>query len=534
MNKRYYTLDDLYKFYENKNETCHFSVDETGYPLSVQLPAQFEINEEQNDNSLLFCKVKLMHSGENRNHSSVTDDALDKAAKCLAYKPILANFMEYEDKDSGEILKDFTSHDMELNNDGSIEYIEKQVGCFTFDEPYFETEEDTGHRFLYGYCAIPRVYTDAASIIERKKGTKISVELSVNEAAYDVNTKILELRDVVIMGATLLGKNPVTKENVEEGMKNARVDIADFSTENNSVKFDKDEKIIELLEKINTNISVFNNSTKEGGEQKEMSKFEELLQKYNKTIEDITFEYADMTDDELEAKFEECFAENTKDPVVNGSKSVVVENLVRSFEISHDDIRYGLYTLLQTVEDDDDTWYWISDVYDTYFIYESYGVEKIFKQGYKVEDDVISFDGERIELFRELLTAKEKAELENMRKNYSALKEFKENTEKNVLHAKREELVNSDKYTILADKDENGVYKNTAFAELIEKMDEYSLEELETKIKVMHSDYVSEHSNFAHQEDSKKSKTIFFANSNSNSESKEKVPYGGIFEGYKN
>ena len=31
-----------------------------------------------------------------------------------------------------------------------------------------------------------------------------------------------------------------------------------------------------------------------------MNKFEELLQKYGKTVEDITFEYKDLSDEEIE------------------------------------------------------------------------------------------------------------------------------------------------------------------------------------------------------------------------------------------
>ena len=125
--------------------------------------------------------------------------------------------MEYENEETGETLKDFTSHDMELNDDGSVNYIEKQVGCFTSDKPFFEVEEETGHNFLYGYCAIPVDYTDAASIIERKNGTKISVELAVNEMEYSGKNKILELTDVVIMGATLLGKDSDTKKILVRG-----------------------------------------------------------------------------------------------------------------------------------------------------------------------------------------------------------------------------------------------------------------------------------------------------------------------------
>ena len=233
--KKLLTLDNLYNFYLNQNKTCTFSAKESGYQASVQIPTKFEISDETHDDTLLFCTVKLMHSGENRNHSNVTDEALTKAAKGLAYKPILANFMEYTDEETGETLKDFTSHDMVINDDGTATYLEKQVGCFTADEPYFEVEEETGHNFLYGICAIPREYTDTCSIIERKNGTKISVELAVNSMEFDASKKVLNLTDVVILGATLLGKDPKTLKDVGEGMKNARLDIADFSTKNNSI-----------------------------------------------------------------------------------------------------------------------------------------------------------------------------------------------------------------------------------------------------------------------------------------------------------
>ena len=87
--KKLLTIDDLYSFYLEQNKTCKFSSEESGYQLSVQVPAYFEVSDEEDD-TLLFCTVKLMHSGENRNHSNVTDEALTKAAKGLAYKPILA------------------------------------------------------------------------------------------------------------------------------------------------------------------------------------------------------------------------------------------------------------------------------------------------------------------------------------------------------------------------------------------------------------------------------------------------------------
>ena len=58
------------------------------------------------------------------------------AMPTLKYKPILCNFTDTEDG------KDFTSHDMEIDADGNINYIERQVGCFTADEPYLEYDEE--------------------------------------------------------------------------------------------------------------------------------------------------------------------------------------------------------------------------------------------------------------------------------------------------------------------------------------------------------------------------------------------------------
>lgn len=565
MNKKILTLDNLYEFYSLQNKTCKFNAKKSGYQISVQLPAQFEINKDLEDNSLLFCKVKLMHSGENRNHSSVTDDALSKAAKTLAYKPILANFMEYVNEETGEILKDFTSHDMEINEDGSINYLEKQIGCFTSDEPYFEIEEETGHNFLYGYCAIPREYTDAVSIIERKNGTKISVELAVNELSFNSKTKVLELTDVVIMGATCLGKNPETLEDVGEGMLNARLDIADFSAQNNSI-MQYANKLDSLTSKVDLLLSRFNDIdiSQEGGNTTPMNKFEELLEKYNKTVEDIDFDYESMTDEELESKFVELFDEDddndgdtditpdapsdddeTDDddnPVVDDDDNPVVDDtknddevnkddsdvaadtndevkkkinnsIIKGYELSHDDIRYGLYSLLESIENADNEWYFIESVYDDHFVYSNWAGDKIFGQHYTKDGDNISFDGERYELFKELLTASEYAELQLMRSNYSALVEYKETVEKNELHAKREAILSNEKYSSISD--------NESFKELVKNMDNYSLEELEKEVKVIFADAITVET-FA----SNKSTMKVFANVNS---TKKDNRYGDLF-----
>lgn len=574
--KKLLTLDDLYSFYLEQNKTCRFSSEESGYQLSVQVPAYFEVSDEEDD-TLLFCTVKLMHSGENRNHSNVTDEALTKAAKGLAYKPILANFMEYTDEETGETLKDFTSHDMVINDDGTATYLEKQVGCFTADEPYFEVEEETGHNFLYGICAIPREYTDTCSIIERKNGTKISVELAVNSMEFDASKKVLNLTDVVILGATLLGKDPKTLKDVGEGMKNARLDIADFSTKNNSKFVDYQNQMIELqerLEKLET--ACFNkdlndgrnNNSEEGGNNKDMDKFNELLSKYGKTAEDIDFEYEGLTDEELEAKFEEVFGEKkteeddnsndngsdgepsdegegSSDPDDNtdtgvkednacgsGSGSTKkkkknaeepVEDMVRTFTVSHEDIRYALYNLLDTVSMDDNDWYCITSVFDDYFVYESWNGGKIFGQKYTKENDNVAFDGNRYELFREYITADEKAQLDDMRSNYSSIVE--------ELNTYKSAEVYADKMTVFDDEAYADYLETDEFKALMsdESVNQYSKEELAEKADATLGKLVKKNRAFSYSENNEKKSNKVNFNLKPDVQKKSKA-YGTLFK----
>ena len=575
--KKLLTIDDLYSFYLEQNKTCKFSSEESGYQLSVQVPAYFEVSDEEDD-TLLFCTVKLMHSGENRNHSNVTDEALTKAAKGLAYKPILANFMEYTDEETGETLKDFTSHDMIINDDGTATYLEKQVGCFTADEPYFEVEEETGHNFLYGICAIPREYTDTCSIIERKNGTKISVELAVNSMEFDASKKVLNLTDVVILGATLLGKDPKTLKDVGEGMKNARLDIADFSTKNNSIFADYKNQMIELqerLEKLET--ACFNkdqnngqnNNAEEGGNNKDMDKFNELLSKYGKTAEDIDFEYEGLTDEELEAKFEEVFGEkkpeeddnsddngsdgepsdegegssDTEDDTDTGVKEdnacgggsgstkkkkknaeEPVEDMVRTFTVSHEDIRYALYNLLDTVSMDDNDWYCITSVFDDYFVYESWNGGKIFGQKYTKENDNVAFEGDRYELFREYITADEKAQLDDMRNNYSSIVE--------ELNTYKSAEVYADKMTVFEDEAYADYLETDEFKALMsdESVNQYSKEELAEKADATLGKLVKKNKtfSFASTETKKRVNRVAF-NAEKETEDTYK-PYGDLFD----
>lgn len=520
------TVEQLAKFcFENK--MYKFDASESGYKLCVQTPSVFKFEEENND-SILYGNIKLLHTNTNRNHSNVTKEAAENCLSTIKYKPVLANFTTIDDDGT----EDFTSHDMEINEDGSVNYIEHQIGCFTSDEPYLEYDKDTDRYYIYAKVAIPREYSSAASIIERKNGTKCSAELFVNRMSYDAKNRELLLEDIEVMGVTLLGTNPETGEEVQEGMEGARVDIADFSV-SNSVKFEQNDKLIETLDKLNETLSNFNIQTEstKGGNQKEMNKFEELMQKYNKTIEDITFEYEGLSDEELEAKFAEIFEEPKKKledddapaatedetpaedskPVENepastpeepeeepaptpvepenndntddnngetfesnNNFSIELDGVKREFAISLNDKQIAIDTLVNDTYGESDNDYFYSDVYEDSKTVVMHGLfsGKHYRQSYKEKKGVYSLSGDRVSVFAQYLTQDEIDKLDAMKSNYSSIEE---KLAKYEAEPEKIQILESADYSFIADKAE--------FAELKKQENHFDLSVDELKAK---------------------------------------------------
>ena len=558
--KKILTEDDLLKFCQEQ-KFAKFSSKDTGYQLALKVPTTFEIDDtvDENHRGMMRLKFRIFHTGLNRNKSYVSKDAAEKAMNTIADRPVLAAIHQLDDGSW-----DFEGHEMEIVKDEKgkeeLRYIESQVGSFSSEPAFWEHDDNLDKDYVCAYAYISEEYTKACEIIRAKQGSKNSCELFIDELSYNAKEKYLELNDFYVNASTLLGSHDDGTE-IQEGMEGSRADIADFSVNNNSVKFDKDEKMIELLENLNKTLSNFNKEqtpvqtqSKEGGTNNKMTKFEELLAKYGKTAEDVTFDYAEMSDEELEAKFAEMFdgnnsegddsdngesgepsndgegdGEGASDPDGDEGKNISKNELFNKlFEISFDEIRYALNNLCSVYRNDSE-WCYVSQVYENYFIMEDWDSDKYYKQSYEKDGDNISLSGERIEMFAMLLTESEKLSIEDMRSNYSTLKEFKETAEKNELHAQKEAIINADNYSVLTEKDSDGNYMNADFAELVKTMDNYSIEDFETKVKVMHSDYMSAHANFS-SVDTKKNTNSVKILTNMNKKSKPKKNYGNLFD----
>lgn len=504
--KRLLTLDDLYNYYSTHSRSTHFSSKDGSSPIVVQVPGHltFDVDNTSTE-GLLPVVLQSCHIGKNANKTIINEDVMTAALPSFSNRPILGYIHEVD----GEWH--FYKHNLHEDEDGEIVYDEIPVGIVPEScgaKLEYDEEKDKTYVVINGY--IFEEYSKAAEILRREKECSVSVELSVREFSYNAKECCLVIEDMYFSGVTILGKHP-DGEDVAPGMVGSNIKLADFSVKNNSLFADKYEKqIVEMQDKLDQLISCFNiDNSKKGGIS--MNHFEELLAKYSKTVEDITFEYECMSDVELDAKFEELFGEGETEPeddsivvensdatedVEESEETIVVEEdetpeeesettevtetiienevFTRTYELSHDDVRCALYALLAPYEEADNAYYYISEVFDDYFVYETWcGGGTIYGQAYVKDEETVSFDGERYELFRELLTASEKAELESIRSNYSAIAEKLKVYEDAEIEAKKVELLNAKDYASIRD--------NEVFAELVENHENITFEELQTK-----------------------------------------------------
>jgi hypothetical protein len=582
--KKLLTIEDLVQFCQ-QNNFARFSAKESGYQLAVQVPTTFEVEDNSDDDhrGMLRLKFRILHDGLNRNGSFVSHKAAEKASKTIADRPILAAIHKLDDG-----TYDFESHEMEIieNEDGEreINYIEKQVGSFSSEKPFWEHDDELDKDYLCAYGYIAEEYTKAADIIRNKGWTKNSCELNIEEMAYNAKDKCLELQSFYLSASTLLGAhNDGTK--VEEGMLGSRADIADFSEKNNSI-FSQNKQVIELLSALNEKIDNLNiNETilKEGGtpvkkefdenvevtesevEETSSETFEEEPKKKKKDVDDsvIVEDESDEDDDkdkdddnkkDDDDKKDDDQPKDEDEPVVesqdesdnqeeesnseedNGEDdnsedesyysinyTVNVNGEKKDFAVSLKDKLYALTTLVNdTYSESDGAWYDVDVYEDTKTIVaHDYWNNKHFRQNYSVKKDVYSLKGDRTEVFTQYLSADEISKLDDMKANYSST------VEKLAKYESEPE-----KKQILESSDWDNIRETDEFAEISKEENhfDYSVDELSEKLDAMLLNY-SKHNTveFSAKEELKKSVGIKNFKNPADKKPAGKSRYGGIF-----
>lgn len=524
MNRKLLTLDDLYNFYVAKGESCTFSALGEEDSIVVHIDETMSFDSDYDPQlGLLKTHLKSCHLYRNRNTSSISKESMLQAIPSFYNRPILGKIHKLSDGSY-----DFAGHEMKVDQDGNIEFEEIPVGVIPEScnaQLVYDEEKDKTYLEVDGY--IFEEYTRAADILREKGECKVSIEISVEEMSYSAQDKVLNIDKFHFLGVTILGCTDDEYEiPIEGGMYGSNITIAEFSAANNSVittHYEAAANIAKILEEINEKISKL--SAKNFGEGGNTPlKLQELLDKYGKTVDDLDFDYENMSDEELEAKFEELFGckKKKKCTIEANDKEYV-------FEISMDDKVRALEILVNDTYSEQDNAYYCVKVYEKYVVMIDYWTGHAFKQDYKSENDVFSLVGDRVEVYCTYLTKEEETAIDEMRANYSSIQERLGSYEKAEMNAKREEILNAEAYSVLAE--------NADFIELKKNMENYNLEDLSKEADLIFAKHVKESKSFSFaadpnsdpKPDTSKNTSRFFSSS-SHSDDETRKPYNGFIE----
>lgn len=465
------TLDDLLAFCE-KGSLTSFSASEAGGPIVLQSFGEIVSDEVQD--GLVKCKLKACHTELNRNKSFIADDVMSNALATFANRPILAYIHQLDDGSW-----DFYDHRMEIvgeGEDAKVNYLERPVGVVPEScNAHLEYDEENEKNYV---CVDGLLYADygnqTVDILTNKGGSaSVSVELAVNQMAYNAKDKYVEIQDFCFLGVTLLGSEPDGTE-VRPGMEGSELTLENFSADENS------------------NFKDFN----EG----------EHVMENETTVVVATEEPA--TEPVVETTVEPVVETYKKKRIVNNDNGITVE-----FDLSHDEIRSALYHLLAQYEEADNEWYFINAVYDDYMIYSNWDETKYFRHTYTVNGDDIAL-GDRIQVYNMFLTAEEKAVVDEARANYAETKanyeaikakydelvEFKANYDAAVLRAQKDAVVAKAEYDCIRESKE--------FTELVNHIDEFTVEEIGTKADLIFAAHMKENMQFAAHDEPAQSSVI--------------------------
>lgn len=568
------TLEHLKHYCEHYGLSHYSSKENNNGMLMVHVPGEFKEENSMNFSSedtegLLPVTLQSCHIYENRNGSYISKSTMQNALSSFSNKPILGHIIQ---KDDGSY--DFDSHNMEMVDDPwnegeqRVHYIEQPIGIVPEScNARLEYDKEKKKTYVVVDGWIFEDYGNgAAEIIKEKGGTKVSVELGVKEFSYNSKKKRLEIEEFVFMGVTALG------EHVGEGMLGSNMQLSDFCHSDIPEMQDFNNTIEELNRRIKR---IEELHCEKGGRS---LKLEELLTKYNKTEEDIDFEIADLSDEELEKVFAEHFEENSdntdtstgevtepdtgKEGTDNGEDkgedepesgdgengegsdtddetdepkksetndeepkkktySVSLGDKSYTFESSLDEVIYALETLVNNTYSESDNTYYGVKVYDKYIVMVDFWTGKAYKQNYKVRSDVYSLTGDRVEVFSRYLTREEENTLDEMRSKFSEME-----TKLNQYQVKEEALL---KDSLIKSEDYNLIKDSEEFKEISKNIEDYSLDELTKKCDELLLEYAKSNTslNFS-QVEKPKSKIRTGAK-------KEETysPYGTLFQNYK-
>ena len=277
----------------------------------VHTTSLFSVDSDFEDERFMRVRIAALHSGLNKNNSDISKDAIVKAQDSFANIPILAYVVKTKDA-KGNVVMDYAGHEMHIEQDAydpesqRMIYDEQVVGVVP-ESNNFELiyNEETEKWYAWVDALVYRDYGNyCADILEAKGGqTDVSSELWCDSIKYDGKSKTMKIDTFTMTGITMLG------EGVEPAMESAHAEMfsLDKDTRNDQMMLIMQELKESLDNYIAANEQHYNLGKEENQKAMTDLEFKELLAKFEKTEEDITFEWEGMSKEEFEAKMKELF-----------------------------------------------------------------------------------------------------------------------------------------------------------------------------------------------------------------------------------
>ena len=493
------TIDAFYDYLVKQGNSVKFSKNDFvgGSFVAVGLEGTLSFSQDTSKDGLVKTHLKAAHVGKNKNHSQITYSSMKKNLKSIKNRPILAYIHQLEV--DGEQKNVFGWHAMHEGDNGEIVYDEIPVGHVPTDaKPELVYDADKDKEYIETDAYLYESYTKAPEILMDADGQcPVSVEIDVYDFSYDAKEKILNIDNFVFKGITILGYYE-DGSAVEPAMEGANISL---------LNFDVDKK---------ATFEIDQNSTKGG--KNEMDLFEQLLQQYNVTVEDVTFDYENLTDEELKAKFEEMFgskpeeetpdsnfddgdSEGSEDPDENDEEdseqsndtivqdeaplssikknNSVNENTIvysindKEFSVSLNDKIYALSVLVNDAYSENDNAYYNVVVYDKELVMVDCWNGTAYRQSYNERAGVFSLKGDRVPVHAIYVTDTEEQQLDDIRSKYSTMSEELAKYQKAEEDSRKEAIINSEDWEVISDSAE--------FAQIKEHISEYSADEIQNK-----------------------------------------------------
>lgn len=492
------TIDAFYDYLVKQGNSVKFSKDDFvgGSFVAVGLEGTLSFSQDTSKDGLVKTHLKAAHVGKNKNHSQITYSSMKKNLKSIKNRPILAYIHQLEV--DGEQKNVFGWHAMHEGDNGEIVYDEIPVGHVPTDaKPELVYDADKDKEYIETDAYLYESYTKAPEILMDADGQcPVSVEIDVYDFSYDAKEKILNIDNFVFKGITILGYYE-DGSVVEPAMEGANISLLNFNADKAAFEIDQ-------------------NSTKGG--KNEMDLFEQLLQQYNVTVEDVTFDYENLTDEELKAKFEEMFgskpeeetpdsnfddgdSEGSEDPDENDEEdseqsndtivqdeaplssikknNSVNENTIvysindKEFSVSLNDKIYALSVLVNDAYSENDNAYYNVVVYDKELVMVDCWNGTAYRQSYNERAGVFSLKGDRVPVHAIYVTDTEEQQLDDIRSKYSTMSEELAKYQKAEEDSRKEAIINSEDWEVISDSAE--------FAQIKEHISEYSADEIQNK-----------------------------------------------------